>query len=117
MLSLNNSLIEVNAELVTASKSLQDSIISDCGNFVDFEDKYDVEEKAEALEYLYCPICIGQLLVQTYHVEHKFGHGSFSTVWMAHDIKMNRYVALKIMASGEDVEFELSMQNKIIQTV
>lgn len=122
MLSLNDSLTEVNAELVTESTSLQDSIIPDCGDFVDSEDEYDVEEKAEALERyvfgrLYCPIRIGQLLVQTYRVEHKFGHGSFSTVWMAHDIKMNRDVALKIMASGEDAEFELSMQNKIIQTV
>lgn len=90
--------------------------------FVDSEDEYDVEEKAEALEryafgLVYCPIRIGQLLVQTYRIEHKLGHGSFSTVWMAHDIQKNRDVALKIMVSGEDAEYELSIQNKIIQTV
>ena len=109
-------------ELVTESTSRQDSSISDCGDFVDSEDEYDVKEKAEALERyafgrLYCPIRIRQLLVQTYHIENKFGHFSFSTVWMAHDIKKNRDVALKIMTSGEDAEYELSMQNRIIQTV
>lgn len=110
------------ADLVTESTSLQDSSIPDCGDFVDSDDEYDVEEKAEPLERytfgrLYCPIRIGQLLVQTYRIEHKLGHGGFSTFWMAHDIKKNRDVALKIMVSGEDAEYELSMQNKIIRTV
>ena len=110
------------AELVTESTTLQDSSIPDCGDFVDSEDEYDVEEEAEAFEryafgLVYCPIRIGQLLVQTYRIEHKLGHGSFSTVWMAHDIQKNRDVALKIMVSGENAEYELSMQNKIIQTV
>ena len=100
----------------TSSESHQDSSISDCGDFVDSEDEYDVEEKAGPLERyafgrVYCPIRIGQLLVQTYRIEHKLGHGGFSTVWMAHDIKKNRDVALKIMVSGEDAEYKLSMQN------
>lgn len=138
MLSLNDSVNEVTNKkqfvaqqepifiaqgyLTPASTSCephQDSSIPDCGDFVHSEDEYDVEEKAEPLERyafgrVYCPIRIGQLLVQTYYIEHKLGHGGFSTVWMAHDIKKTRDVALKIMFSGEDAEYELS---KIIRTV
>ena len=102
--------------------SLQDSTGYDCGDFVDSDDEYDVEERAEpperyAFGRLYCPIRIGQVLVQTYRIEHKLGHGGFSTVWMAHDINKNRDVALKIMIPGEEAEYELSMQNEIMRTV
>ena len=105
-----------------STTSLQESTVPDCCDFVDSDDEYDVEEKSEAPERyafgrLYCPIRIGQVLDQIYRVEHKLGHGAFSTVWMAHDITMNKDVALKIMVSGDDAEYELSMQNKIMQTV
>ncbi|KAF8175723.1 kinase-like domain-containing protein [Mycena galopus ATCC 62051] len=46
-----------------------------------------------------CPIRLGCALGSPprYHVLSKFGHGSFSTVWMAHDRVTNQYVALKIV--------------------
>lgn len=107
---------------VTGSTSLEESSVPDCGDFVDSDGEHDVAEKSEVTERyasgrLYCPIRIGQVLAQTYRVEHKLGHGSFSTVWMAHDIKRSRDVALKIKVSGDDADYELSMQNTIMRTV
>ncbi|RAH62719.1 kinase-like protein [Aspergillus piperis CBS 112811] len=47
-----------------------------------------------------------------YRVVHKLGYGSYSTVWLAHDRKESRYVALKIMIA--DVS-ERSVESKILQ--
>ncbi|KAF8216879.1 kinase-like domain-containing protein [Mycena galopus ATCC 62051] len=46
-----------------------------------------------------CPIRLGCALGSPprYHVLGKLGHGSFSTVWMAHDRVTNQNVALKIV--------------------
>jgi serine/threonine protein kinase len=54
------------------------------------------------------------VLIQTYRIEHKLGHGGFSTVWLARDRKD---VALKIMIPGKAGEDEYHMQNEIISTV
>ncbi|KAF4438057.1 CMGC SRPK kinase [Fusarium acutatum] len=37
-----------------------------------------------------------------YKVIRKLGEGSFSTVWLAHDLKNSRYVALKILVSDKE---------------
>jgi serine/threonine protein kinase len=66
---------------------------------------------------LYYPIRIGDVLNRTYRIEHKLGHGSYSTVWLAHDIQKRRDVALKIMISGNAGEDEYNMQKEIICTV
>lgn len=110
------------AKTATGAISLQGSSAPDCGDFVGSDDEYEVEESAEPFERylrgdLYYPIRIGQILIQTYRIEHKLGHGGFSTVWMAHDIRKKRDVALKIIVSGDAGEYELSMQNEIIRTV
>lgn len=43
------------------------------------------------------PVCIGdQLADGRYTIFHKLGRGNFSTVWLAHDEKMNCNVAMKI---------------------
>ena len=101
--------------------SLQDSSTPDWGDFVGSEDEYEVEESAEPVERYfedsYYPIHIGQVIAQTYRIEHKLGHGGFSTVWMAHDIHKKKDVALKITIPGDVGEHELSMQNEIIRTV
>ncbi|GAA88373.1 hypothetical protein AKAW_06487 [Aspergillus luchuensis IFO 4308] len=47
-----------------------------------------------------------------YRVVHKLGYGSYSTVWLAHDRKESRYVALKIVTA--DVS-ERSVESKILQ--
>lgn len=67
----------------------------DYGSYVHTDDEdevEDVEENTESLiRYLqptaYFPICIGYILFLRYCLEHKLGHGGFSTVWMAHDIE------------------------------
>ena len=61
------------------------------------------------------PICIGEVLKNTYRIEHKLGHGDFSTVWLARDTKKKRDVALKILAPGSDNEY--TMQKEIRRTV
>jgi hypothetical protein len=44
----------------------------------------DIEEGAEPVERytsnLFYPICIGDVLEDTYRIEHKLGHGESSTV-------------------------------------
>ena len=52
-----------------------------------------------------------------YRVEHKLGHGGFSTVWMAHDMVNNADVALKITTPGPSAEREHTAQNMIASTV
>lgn len=66
---------------------------------------------------LYYPICIGNILAHRYRIEHKLGHGGFSTVWMARDIRKGKDVALKIMVSGDVGEHELAMQREIVRSV
>ncbi|KAI1303969.1 serine protein kinase [Xylaria venustula] len=59
----------------------------------------------------YHPVHIGDLFNGgRYEVRRKLGHGTFSTVWLAHDTKTGQYVALKILISnaGEGDEPMLS---------
>ena len=82
---------------------------------LDFDD--DTEDVDKYDERLYYPILIGEVLHQRYRIEHKLGHGGFSTVWMARDMQTNRDVALKITVPGSLGEYEYSMQNEIIRAV
>ncbi|KAF2463688.1 kinase-like protein [Lindgomyces ingoldianus] len=68
--------------------------MTDCGDFVnsdDEEDVQDLEENAEPLSLYF-----------RYRIEHKLGHGGFSTVWMAHDIVKKKVFALKITTLARD---------------
>ncbi|KAF5536840.1 cmgc srpk kinase [Fusarium napiforme] len=48
------------------------------------------------------PVELGDLFSDgQYKVIRKLGEGSFSTVWLAHDLKNSRFVALKILVSDE----------------
>ncbi|KAF5265698.1 hypothetical protein FOXYS1_3476, partial [Fusarium oxysporum] len=53
------------------------------GDFVDSDCEIDVEDSCEPIdryeEGLYYPICIGDVLARRYRIEHKLGHGGFST--------------------------------------
>ena len=78
----------------------------DAFDYGDCDDEGLLEQYTEPAErydlglyYPICigPICIGDVLVQTYRIEHKLGHGGYSTVWLAHDIQKQKDVALKIM--------------------
>ncbi|KAJ5509085.1 hypothetical protein N7527_011228 [Penicillium freii] len=46
----------------------------------------------------YHPVVLGDVFNQ-YKVIRKLGEGSYSTVWLAHDLNNSRYVALKILVS------------------
>ncbi|CAG8946696.1 unnamed protein product [Penicillium salamii] len=47
----------------------------------------------------YHPVVLGDVLNSQYKVIRKLGEGSYSTVWLAHDLKNSGYVALKILMS------------------
>ena len=94
----------------------------DNGYFASTEqEEEDIEETAEPwyrydstrTSHVFYPICIGEVLDHRYRIEHKLGHGGFSTVWMARDTQLNRDVALKVMASGNLGENEYRMQTVI----
>ncbi|KAI3391943.1 hypothetical protein diail_6589, partial [Diaporthe ilicicola] len=45
------------------------------------------------------PVTIGEIIQgsgKSYRIEHKLGHGAFSTIWLAYEIETNTSVALKI---------------------
>ncbi|KAF5533969.1 CMGC kinase [Fusarium napiforme] len=97
------------------------SDIIDGGEFVDSDDEFEVEEVSENpqryLEGLYYPICIGETLANQYRIEHKLGHGGFSTVWMAYDILAKKDVALKIMTPKKTNKHEYKMQIEIARSI
>lgn len=76
-----------------------------------------VEASKYYYQGLYYPICIGDVLAHRYRIEHKLGHGGFSTVWLARDIQAEKDVALKIMIPGKAGEDEYNMQMEIIRTL
>ncbi|RHZ45938.1 uncharacterized protein CDV56_104441 [Aspergillus thermomutatus] len=94
---------------------------ADFGHFVSNEDEeLDLEEAVEPwhkydikkTSHVSYPICVGEVLNERYLVEHKIGSGCLSTVWMAHDIRDKKDVALKVMSSGEWGETEIRVQDK-----
>ncbi|KAH7187712.1 protein kinase [Fusarium oxysporum] len=91
------------------------------GDFVGSDDEGDVEDASEPSERydegLYYPICIGEILIDRYRIEHKLGHGGFSTVWMAHDMFSDEDVALKVLTPGHSAEREFAAQNMIASAV
>ncbi|KAI8935275.1 hypothetical protein NX059_007863, partial [Plenodomus lindquistii] len=51
----------------------------------------------------YYPMQIGdQFCSSRYRIIHKLGHGSSSTIWLARDERLSRYVAMKIAMSRLD---------------
>ncbi|KAB8248397.1 kinase-like domain-containing protein [Aspergillus flavus] len=44
----------------------------------------------------YHPITIGDMLQGRYHIVDKLGFGGYSTVWLAHDTRLEQYVAVKV---------------------
>ncbi|GKZ18991.1 hypothetical protein AbraIFM66951_001951 [Aspergillus brasiliensis] len=75
--------------------------------------KYDMKSTSAALY----PICLGEVLNGRYLIEHKIGYGGGSTVWMAHDIREKKDVALKVASLGEWAENEIRMQDEVRRSV
>ncbi|KAH8429770.1 uncharacterized protein LDX57_007442 [Aspergillus melleus] len=98
----------------------------DFGDFVSNDDEeMDLEWIAEPWDqydkkrtpHVFYPVRLGDLINERYLVEHKLGHGGFSTVWMAHDLRDNRDVALKIMLAGDSGDDEIRIQDEIVHNV
>ncbi|KFA74769.1 hypothetical protein S40288_06612 [Stachybotrys chartarum IBT 40288] len=83
-----------------AGLSAGDGRSFDSGEYVPSGEEFEIEYMAEPQdryhEHRLYPLLIGEVLNNTYRVEHKLGHGGFSTVWMAQDMRDKTYVALKI---------------------
>lgn len=86
---------------------------------------YEPIEAVEKLESYrlggYHPIAIGDQFHDRYRVVHKLGHGTYSTIWLAQDQKLNRYVAVKVCtADSNPLEFgvlsELSSSQRSLRT-
>ncbi|KAK2762653.1 hypothetical protein FQN54_000826 [Arachnomyces sp. PD_36] len=62
--------------------------------------EYNWIDGAEVLEKYepggYHPIMIGDILHRRYRIVDKLGFGGYSTVWLAHDTSLKRYVAVKV---------------------
>ncbi|RYO91707.1 hypothetical protein DL766_004387 [Monosporascus sp. MC13-8B] len=54
------------------------------------------------------PVHLGDVYDDRYRVVHKLGFGGFSTVWLARDALMNRWVSLKIVVARESPTYEAS---------
>ena len=48
----------------------------------------------------YHPVHLGEIMIGRYIVVQKLGWGHFSTVWLARDLKINKYVAMKVQKSA-----------------
>jgi serine/threonine-protein kinase SRPK3 len=48
----------------------------------------------------YHPVMINDLLCDRYRVVDKLGFGGYSTIWLARDYQLNRYVAIKVNVSN-----------------
>lgn len=69
--------------------------------------KYDWIDGVERLERYepggYHPIMINDLLHDRYRIVDKLGFGGYSTVWLAQDARLGRYVAIKVGISGSSL--------------
>ena len=78
---------------------------------------YQWQEEVEDLEGYhvggYHPVRIGDVYSDgRYRVVHKLGFGSYSTVWLARDSQLNRYVALKIIVAEASKD---TSENRILR--
>ncbi|KAG5638530.1 hypothetical protein H0H81_012030 [Sphagnurus paluster] len=66
--------------------------------------KEDVENLERYCPGGYHPVHIDDEILGRYHILHKLGFGSYSTVWLAKDLQKDRFVALKFIVASESAE-------------
>ncbi|KAL6709556.1 hypothetical protein ACN47E_001491 [Coniothyrium glycines] len=62
----------------------------------------------------YKPVMLNDLLHNRYRIVDKLGFGGYSTIWLAHDEKMKRYLAVKIGIAGSS---SLRREAEILQAL
>ncbi|KAM6977767.1 SRSF protein kinase 1a [Aplochiton taeniatus] len=80
----------------------------------------DDEEQEDPNDYCkggYHHVKIGDLLNGKYHVIRKLGWGHFSTVWLAWDIQVKRFVAMKVVKSAEHYTETAVDEIKLLRSV
>lgn len=60
----------------------------------------------------YHPISIGDRLYGRYDIVHKLGFGTYSTTWLARDMNVEKYVAIKIAIADADMQ-----ESKLLDTL
>ncbi|KFY31260.1 hypothetical protein V493_01268 [Pseudogymnoascus sp. VKM F-4281 (FW-2241)] len=72
------------------------------------------KEERHGIEQYY-PARIGDILFSRYRIVGKLGFGISSTVWLARDLHVQRYVAIKIFTSGNQATDEIAIYKHISQ--
>ncbi|PTU25132.1 hypothetical protein P175DRAFT_0429948, partial [Aspergillus ochraceoroseus IBT 24754] len=83
-----------------------------CAPVVEYMPLEDIEKPERYRPGGYHPISIGDRLSNRYTVVHKLGFGTYSTTWLAKDMNMDKYVAIKIAIAGTDM-----LESKILNTL
>uniref|UniRef100_A0AAX7VHL5 non-specific serine/threonine protein kinase n=1 Tax=Astatotilapia calliptera TaxID=8154 RepID=A0AAX7VHL5_ASTCA len=80
----------------------------------------DDEEQEDPNDYCkggYHHVKVGDLYNGKYHVIRKLGWGHFSTVWLAWDIQVKRFVAMKVVKSAEHYTETALDEIKLLRSV
>ncbi|KAI9530821.1 hypothetical protein NQZ68_000312 [Dissostichus eleginoides] len=80
----------------------------------------DDEEQEDPNDYCkggYHSVKVGDLYNGKYHVIRKLGWGHFSTVWLAWDIQVKRFVAMKVVKSAEHYTETAVDEIKLLRSV
>ncbi|XP_077463385.1 SRSF protein kinase 1a [Stigmatopora argus] len=80
----------------------------------------DDEEQEDPNDYCkggYHHVKVGDLYNGKYHVIRKLGWGHFSTVWLAWDIQMKRFIAMKVVKSAEHYTETAVDEIKLLKSV
>ncbi|XP_010791493.1 SRSF protein kinase 1a isoform X2 [Notothenia coriiceps] len=80
----------------------------------------DDEEQEDPNDYCkggYHSVKVGDLYNGKYHVIRKLGWGHFSTVWLAWDVQVKRFVAMKVVKSAEHYTETAVDEIKLLRSV
>lgn len=75
------------------------------------------EELKEYVKDGYHPVHVGETFKDRYRILRKLGWGAFSTVWLSHDMRNNKFVAIKIQKSGSSYYSAAEDEIEILQVI
>lgn len=77
----------------------------------------DAESLKEYTKDGYHPVHVGETFKNKYRILKKLGWGAFSTVWFAHDMQQNKFVAIKVQKSGESYYSAAEDEIEILEVI